>query len=123
MGMNRSTEPFDIEREGETLIVTPVSNLGELEFQLIETGAGPVLDQLAASSARNLVLDFRRTDYFGTTALGFFVKLWKKIRGLGGHMSMCNLSEHEKEILHLTRLDTLWAICDSRREAVQAVRG
>jgi anti-sigma B factor antagonist len=123
MAMNLATELYEIEREDETLLLTPVTDLGEMVFQVIEAETGPTLDLLSATSARNVVLDFGRTDYFGTTALGFFIKLWKKVRSLGGHMAFCNVSEHEMEILRLTKLDHLWSICPTREEALGAVKG
>jgi anti-anti-sigma factor len=122
MVMDRTIGVFEIEREGETLIVTPRTNLGELAFQKIESGADEVLDLLNASSAKNVVLDFRRVDYFGTTALGFFLNLWKRVRGWNGRMALCNASEHAKEILKLTKLDGLWALYGSKGAALRAVR-
>jgi len=110
---------FEIEQEGETLIVTPLTNIGELAFQEIASGAAVVLDFLNDSTARNIVVDFHDTDYFGTTALGFFLKLWKKVRARGGRMVFCNVSEHEKEILKFTELENLWIIRGSRDEALQ----
>ena len=37
-------------------------------------------------------------------------------------MAFCNVSNHEKEILQITRLDHLWPICSSRSEALAAVK-
>jgi hypothetical protein len=36
-------------------------------------------------------------------------------------MAFCNVSDHEREILKVTKLDSLWTICGSREEAMQAV--
>jgi anti-anti-sigma factor len=96
---------FEIEREGETIIFTPAANLGEL--QDLESNAEGVVEVLSDSSIKNLVIDFHKTDYFGSSALALFVKLWKTIKGRNGCMAFCNLSEHELEILHITRLDNL----------------
>jgi hypothetical protein len=38
-------------------------------------------------------------------------------------MAFCNVSEQEREVLAVTRLDGIWPICRSRGEALQAVRG
>jgi len=113
---------FEIEQEGETIVVTPLTNIGELAFQEIESGAAMVLDFLNDSMARNIVVDFHDTDYFGTTALGFFLKLWKKVSSRGGRMIFCNVSEHEKEILKFTELENLWIMRGSREAALQMAR-
>ena len=110
---------FEIEREGETIIVTPVVNLRELED--VELKARAVVDVLSDLSIKNLVMDFQKTDYFGSTALALFVKFWKMVTDRNGCMAFCNLSEHEHEILNATKLDKLWPICDSRVEAMKAV--
>jgi anti-sigma B factor antagonist len=114
---------FVVEVAGDTLLVTPRADLRELGYQGIETGAKNILDLLERGTIRNVVLDFHNTDYYGSTALGFFVKLWKRVRERNGRMAFCCLSDHEKEILAVTRLDGLWPICASREEAIRAVGG
>ena len=110
---------FEIERVGETLIVTPAVNLREVDD--VASNAREAVDALSDLSVKNLVLDFHKTDYFGSSALALFVKFWKMVAGRNGCMAFCNLSEHEREILQVTRLDTLWPICESKAEAMKAV--
>ena len=113
---------FEIEQEGDTIIVVPTVDLRELEYQRIEEGARKVLDLLNGIGVKSVVLDFHKTDYYGSTALGFFVKLWKRVRSRNGRMAFCNVSDHEREILQITALDHLWPICSSRSEALEAVK-
>lgn len=120
--MDAQSDIFEIERQGDTLVVTPVSDLGELVYEQIESGESRILDLLSDAALRNVVVDFGRTDYFGTTALGSFVRFWKRVRERGGHMAFCNTSEHEREILKFTKLEGLWSMCGSREEALRAVR-
>ncbi len=119
--MTTTTGFFEIECVGDTILVTPCRDLREVEYAQIEEGAREVLGLLRDSPVKHLVMDFVRTDYYGSTALGFFVKLWKRVSKRGGKIAFCNLSDHEKEILETTRLDSLWPICASRAEALQAV--
>jgi len=112
---------FDIERQNDTIIVTPLQDLNELEFQRIEGGAGTILRLLEDAHVKNVVMDFHKVDYFASTALSFFLKIWKRVRKKDGHMALCNVSEHEKAILKVTMVDGLWTICASREEAIRAV--
>jgi len=112
---------FDVERDGEILIVTPSSDLRESAYQDIETGARGILDLLTTGQIKGVVLDFSRTDYYGSTALGMFVRIWKRISGYGGKMAFCNVSIHEKDVLEATRLHTLWPICATKEEALKFV--
>ncbi|MBI2807323.1 MAG: STAS domain-containing protein [Planctomycetes bacterium] len=111
---------FQVEREADTLVLTALVNLSELEYD--ETVTQEVYELLTDETITNLVLDFHKTDYFGSTALGFFVRLWKKTQMRGGRMAFCHVSPHELEILHITRLDEFWTICSSRAEALQVVK-
>jgi anti-anti-sigma factor len=97
-------------------------DLPELDFQRIEEGAETILHLLDGPGIKNVVLDFHKTDYYGSTALGFFPKLWKRVRVRNGRMAFCNVSDHEKEILQVTKLDDLWPICSSRSEALEVVK-
>jgi anti-anti-sigma factor len=113
---------FEIEQGGDTIIVVPAVDLRELEYQRIEEGARRILDLLNSPGIKNVVLDFHKTNYYGSTALGYFVKIWKRIRLRNGRMAFCNVSADEKEVLQITNLDQLWPIRSSRSEALVAVK-
>jgi anti-anti-sigma factor len=121
--MNGTTSLFEAEQAGDTLIVFPTGNLRELDSLAIAEEGSELLERLSASSAKHVVIDFRRMDYGGSTALGFFVRLAHAVRERGGRMAFCNISEHEREILETTNLDRLGPLCASRQDALRAVRG
>jgi len=106
-----SLRASDIEVEGETIIVTPNKYSQELDYPEIGPGA----------PARNVVVDFRRTDYFGSIALGAFLRLWERVRRGNRRMAFCNVSGHEREMLRMASFDALWPVCSSREEALAAV--
>jgi anti-anti-sigma factor len=114
------TKPvFQIEQKQSALVLIPITNLRELEFDAIEEGAESVMQMLDDKHVKDVVLDFHNTDYYGSTALAFFVKLCKRVKSGGGTMAFCNVSPHEMEILRLTHLDTLWPIFPSLPEALR----
>ena len=112
---------FDFEHSGNTLVLIPNTDLRELEFDALEGGSVDVFDQLSLATFKNVIIDFSKTDYYGSTALAFFVKFWKRVKSRGGRMVLCNVSMHEREILELTNLTSLWAIYDNRQEALKAI--
>lgn len=112
---------FDFEHTADTLILIPNVDLRELEFDSLEAGSAAVFDQLESEQIKNVIIDFHKTDYYGSTALAFFVKFWKRIKSRGGQMVFCEVSSHEKEILELTNLTSLWPVCDSRDEALKMI--
>jgi anti-anti-sigma factor len=121
--MSTAKRVFEIEREGEILVLTPTTNLGELADPPREAEEEAIIGLLIETSTKKLIVDFHKTDYFGSSALGFFVRLWKLVQGYQGCMAFCNLSDHEKEILMVCGLDSLWPVCASREQAREAVQG
>ena len=119
--MAASVPVFAEEKRGDTLVVTPLENLREFEFDRLEAAAVGVFQEIEAKAVKNVVLDFGKTDFYGSTALGFFVKLWKRVRAGGGQLVFCNVSSHEREVLQLTHLDHCWPVCGSLEEALQVV--
>jgi len=90
------TNIFEIVRDGDCLLVIPAMDLGETVFEQNREQTAALVEALDEPSVRNLVMDFHKTQQFGSTALGFFVKLWKRVRNRNGRMAFCNLSPHEK---------------------------
>jgi anti-anti-sigma factor len=118
-----TTGLFECEQVGDTLIVTPVADLSELDYQQIEADGKQLLAFLSDPGVKKVVLDFSRTDYNGSTALGWFLRFWKRVNSRNACLAFCNVSEHEKEILRVAKLDNLWPLCATREEALQAVGG
>jgi anti-anti-sigma factor len=113
---------FEVEQEDDTIIVIPVMDLREMDYQRIEAEAREILELLNDTAIMNVIVDFGKTDYFGSTALGVFLNRWRAVRGRKGRIAFCNLSDHERDILQITHLNWLWPIYASRSEALEAVR-
>jgi hypothetical protein len=77
--MNTSAGLFEIDREGSTIIVTPVTDLRELNYRQIEDATDALLAFLDDPMIHNVVVDFARTDYFGSTALGCFLRVGAQV--------------------------------------------
>ena len=113
---------FDFEQSADTLVLIPNTDLRELEFDALEAGSAEVFEALNSETVSNVIIDFHRTDYYGSTALAFFVKFWKRIKSRGGKMVFCEVSMHEQEILELTNLTSLWPVFNKRQEATDAIQ-
>jgi anti-anti-sigma factor len=120
--MKTATRTFGTEREGDTLILTPRWDLGELEYSRAGPCVAGVFEMLGAAPVRHVVLDLRQTGYLGSSALGFLLKLWKRVRSRQGNVAFCNVSAAAMEIFRVTKLGDVWPIYPSRAEALLAVR-
>ena len=67
---------------------------------------------------RKFVLDFHRTGFVDSSGLGVLVSLSKRIREEEGELRLVGLSEELRTTFELTRLDTLFQICESRAAAL-----
>ena len=105
---------FQMERLGEVTVV-------DVEGQLIvgnrQELKQKVLEQLE-NGGRKFVIDFSNTGYIDSSGLGVLVSLSKKIREQGGELRLADLNEDLHTLFELTKLDTLFKINDSRREAM-----
>jgi anti-anti-sigma factor len=119
--MMGSANLFEVECRGSVVVVTPMTSLGEFTFEQLAAEATNLLESLDEQMAKNIVVDFGKTDYVGSSALGFLLKLWKSVRQREGRMALCNVSAHEHEILRLTKLDTLWPVYPSRDAALETL--
>ena len=88
-----------------------VANRNELKDQ--------VLKALETAESK-FVLDFSSTEYIDSSGLGVLVSVSKKIREAGGELRLAGLNEDLRMLFELTKLDTLFKICDKTDEAVQS---
>lgn len=67
---------------------------------------------------RKFIIDFATTGYIDSSGLGALVSISKKVREQGGELRLAGLNEDLRSLFELTKLDTLFAIADSREEAL-----
>ena len=78
-----------------------------------------VLEALEAKESK-FVLDFSSTGYIDSSGLGVLVSVSKKIRETGGDLRLAGLNEDLRMLFELTKLDTLFKICDTADEAIDS---
>jgi len=117
-----TTRIIDFERQGNILVLTPLRDLRELDFEEIEAERDEAIQLLDDDSTiRVVVVDLGHVDYLGSTVVTMLAQLWQSVRARGERMALCNISHHEREILSLTGLSGLWAIFGTRLEAIRAM--
>lgn len=76
-----------------------------------------VIDALEAGGS-NFAFDFSSTGYIDSSGLGVLVSVSKKIREAGGDLRLGGLNEDLRMLFELTKLDTLFKICESIGDAI-----
>lgn len=118
----QDTKTFLVERDDDTLIVVPVRDLGSFAEEDIQDELAEAIRRFQNPEVRHVVVDFENIVYFGSTMLSAINKLWKTSRQAGGKLALCHLTPRQREVLDVTKLNTVWPICDDREDAVRLVR-
>ncbi len=108
--MNSPTKFIELESVGDTLMIRPLANLSEFQYEHIEESVGKVLTMLTDLTIRNVVVDFRRTSYFGSSAVEALIRIGQEVRRHGGTMTLENLTKSEREVLDILHIGKLWTI-------------
>src|SRR5262249_33805780 len=117
------TRLFQWEVEGDTLILTPRMDLHDRDHQQIEETRRDILNFLAQTPTKNVIIDCHSTNYFWSSAARLFLRIKKEIHLRNGRMVLCNVPQPLNKILHHPKLHRQWPICSSREKAVEAIRG
>jgi anti-anti-sigma factor len=110
-----------IQRNGDIAIITPATEVETMQWELIEQAAEIVLSPLKKEPASGVIVDLSKVAFFGSVFLSLLLRCHKLVKQQGGEMVLCGASERARELLRLTALDTIWAIYDTREQAIDAL--
>jgi anti-anti-sigma factor len=116
-------QSFRVERHGDIAVVIPSPEVESMHENLIQQAAHMVLAPLQKDPPAGLVVDLTQVKYFGSVFLSFLLRCHMLAKRHGSEVVLAGASERSRELLHLTALDTLWALYDTRAEALQALGG
>ena len=68
-----------------------------------------------------LVLDFRKTDYFGAAFIGVVLHCYARIKRRDGQLALCRLQSHLIEEIEATNHHRLWPIYATRDQGSEAL--
>lgn len=114
-------QSFRIERHGDIAIIIPSPEVESMHEALIQQAAQIVLAPLKQDPPAGLVIDLSQVNYFGSVFISFLLRCHMLVKKHGSEVALAGASPRIKELLHLTALDTLWAIYDTRAEALEAL--
>lgn len=121
--MTEFHDDFQLEWHGNTVVIIPASNVESMRWDLIEQAAEIVMAPIREQDVPMVVVDLSEVSYFGSVFLALLLRCHKSVRSRGGELVLCGASKMAAELLRVTALDTLWAIYDTRDEALQALEG
>ena len=119
----KKNQCFHIERHGDIAVITPSPEVEKMPENLMEQAALMVLAPLRSDPPAGLIFDLSRVDYVGSVFLSFLLRCHKRVKEHGSEVVVAGASPRARELLHMTALDTLWALYDTRAEALAALTG
>lgn len=119
--MTENHEDFKLEWHGNTVLITPASNIETMRWDLIEQAADVVMAPLREQEVPMVVFDLSDVNYFGSVFLALLLRCHNFVKQRGGELVLCGASKMASELLRVTALDTLWAIYDDREQALDAL--
>ena len=118
-----TSESFRVQRHGDIAVITPAPEVESMPENLIQQASEMVLAPLRKAPPAGLVIDLSQVKFFGSVFISFLLKCHMLAKRLGIEMVIAGCSPRARELLHLTALDTLWALYDTLDEALEAVGG
>lgn len=112
---------FVLEWHGDAVVVAPSGSAESLQWSAVEQAAELVLAPIRQQKVPLVVFDLSHLNYFGSVFMSLLLRCHKLVRSSGGELVLCCVSEAARELLRITALDTLWAIYDTREEALEAI--
>ena len=119
--MADATQYIRIERHGDIAVITPSAEVEKLPENLMEQAAQMVLSPLKTDPPEGLIFDLSHVDYVGSVFLSFLLRCHKRVKEHGSEVVVAGASAKARELLHMTALDTLWALYNTRKEAIAAL--
>jgi anti-anti-sigma factor len=111
-------DDFRIEWHGGAVVVIPAENVESLRWELMEQAADVVMAPLAKLEVPMIIFDLSEVKFFGSVFLSLLLRCHKYVKSRGGELVISGASPMARELLNVTALDTLWAIYDTRQEAL-----
>ena len=121
MRTSKSSETFTIERHGDLTLIAANPALESLDPGLEEEAAEVILNSVRDQDSPLLLFDLSEVKFFGSMFVGILLRCWKLTTSRGGMMALAGVSNHAKELLHLTSLDMIWPMYKDRREGMEAL--
>ena len=117
-------ESFQIQRRGDIVVVVPSPEVESMSDAMIEQAAQLVLVPLKDDPPSGVIIDLSQVNYFGSMFITFLLRCHLLVKKHGdGEVVLAGVSDRIRELLRMTNLDTLWALYDTRDEALAALGG
>lgn len=75
--------------------------------------------KLLEQGQKHIILDFSRVRNVNSAGLGSLITLFSRTRSVGGEFILAVVPQNVRNLLHITRLDTVFVISDTVEDALK----
>jgi len=79
-----------------------------------------VVRNLVAEGKKKIILNLAEVDYIDSSGVGELVGCFTTVRNAGGELKLLNLSQKVQDVLHVTKLYTVFDVRDDEFHAVKS---
>jgi anti-sigma B factor antagonist len=79
-----------------------------------------IVRDLSAPGKKKILLNLAQVDYIDSTGVGELVGSFTTVRNAGGELKLLNLSQKVNDVLHVTKLYTVFDVKDDEFTAVKS---
>ena len=119
--MSAAGEYFQIKRHGDVAVVIPSPEVETLAETTINTAAQVIIATLKSDPPSHVIVDLDGVRYFGSAFITFLLRCHLPVKQQGGELVLAGVNDRIRELLKTTNLDTIWALYDTRDEAMAAL--
>jgi anti-sigma B factor antagonist len=97
-------------------------NMYQLSGELIDRNQAlqmlAEIDNVIAKGENKILLDLANLKYINSSGLNIFINILTKTRKSGGDVAICCVNKKITELLVITKLNSVFNVCESPAEAV-----
>ena len=113
---------FQVEQEGETVVVTPDGEGSAFRYQDLHMEVNSIRSHMMKPGQKNLVVDLNRMDYFGSEFIGALVSMLRETKMRRGLACFCCAKPQMIQVLSNMALFKLWPHFETREAALEAAK-
>ncbi|EPY4003003.1 STAS domain-containing protein [Klebsiella pneumoniae] len=106
----------ELHTEQGVKIIVPL--VRRLDASVVQAFKQQVLEAIDPDT-KNVLLDLSHVDFIDSSCLGALVSILKSVNGQG-ELVLCSLNDTIKNLFKLTRMDRIFAIKETRQDALNA---
>ena len=69
-----------------------------------------------------LILNMEKVNFINSSGLGALISILKEVRSRNGELKISNLEDYVREIFEITRLSSIFDLCENEAQALRGIR-